>query len=525
MFYAGGARGFVGPHPARGVSDSGGRQRRRLAIQFAAPSRRVGDALAARSHHRSVRCEPRIPRSGKLAVRPSGGLLSERRAQLRERAWIGRLVEKQETHKPCRIARTDADFVSRYLVHVATGVEIRLLAGGRKLRRSFQQSTAGRKCFGGLGIRGARRGDRSRILRAVGCRGIEDNNPGRRDQAFGSEAVVSVVVACSVPVRAISLIVVLIWSGSINIQRDEPLTGSAKDVLEAAIAIVREHALRRNEIDWVAIEERVRKYAAGSTKSADVYPAIRILLSELGDHHSRLLEPDELTAINRGRFGQFQSREPEVRQVAEGVGYVKMDSYLATEPRSMRQYAERLHQSFIVAREAATCGWIVDLRENMGGNMWAMLAGLKPFLGDAALGTFESPSGQSPPWQAGNHVGGSSPSVLARLESSWVAVLTGPRTASSGEAVAIAFRGRPHTRSFGLPTGGLSTANDAFTLPDGAVIALTTSIDVDRMGRRYGQRIDPEARIESNPSTGGDVTVDAAARWLLESSGCGERAG
>ncbi len=30
------------------------------------------------------------------------------------------------------------------------------------------------------------------------------------------------------------------------------------------------------------------------------------------------------------------------------------------------------------------CGWIVDLRGNGGGNMWPMLAGVGPILGEAA---------------------------------------------------------------------------------------------------------------------------------------------
>lgn len=40
-----------------------------------------------------------------------------------------------------------------------------------------------------------------------------------------------------------------------------------------------------------------------------------------------------------------------------------------------------------------------------------------------------------------------------------VAVLFDGMTASSGEAVVVAFKQRPDTRSFGMPTCGLSTAN------------------------------------------------------------------
>ena len=148
-----------------------------------------------------------------------------------------------------------------------------------------------------------------------------------------------------------------------------------------------------------------------------------------------------------------------------------------------------------------------------------MLAGLKPFLGDAALGKFESPSESSPPWRAGAGVGVEPSPSLASLESAWVAVLTGPRTASSGEALTIAFRGRPHTRSFGLPTAGLSTANGTFSLPDGAALLLTTAIEADRTGRRYGDKIEPDQLVENDPAKG-DGAIEAATRWLRLSSSC-----
>jgi C-terminal processing protease CtpA/Prc len=153
--------------------------------------------------------------------------------------------------------------------------------------------------------------------------------------------------------------------------------------------------------------------------------------------------------------------------------------------------------------------------------MWPMLAGLKPFLGNEGLGTFERPDGSSPKWVAGDHVGVEPPAALAGLERAWVAVLTGPRTASSGEAVAIAFRGRPRTRSFGQPTAGLSTANGEYPLPDGAMIFLTDAVEADRTGRRYGDAIEPEERMEADTNAV-DVTLLAATRWLKQSSGCGK---
>jgi C-terminal processing protease CtpA/Prc len=143
--------------------------------------------------------------------------------------------------------------------------------------------------------------------------------------------------------------------------------------------------------------------------------------------------------------------------------------------------------------------------------MYPMLNGLKPFLGDDRLGYFVT-SSRKEPWEARGLV--SPPLQLMTLRSAWVAVITGPHTASSGEIVAIAFRGRPHVRSFGQPTAGLTTANQGFKLSDGSSIALAVSLDADRTGRVYGGKLDPDEIVDDA------AVLDVASKWLHESSGC-----
>ena len=67
-----------------------------------------------------------------------------------------------------------------------------------------------------------------------------------------------------------------------------------------------------------------------------------------------------------------------------------------------------------------------------------------------------------------------------------VAVLVDNGVASSGEATFIAFRRRANTRSFGVATCGLSTANRGFVLSDGALLTLTVSVMADRARRCMG---------------------------------------
>jgi C-terminal processing protease CtpA/Prc len=91
-----------------------------------------------------------------------------------------------------------------------------------------------------------------------------------------------------------------------------------------------------------------------------------------------------------------------------------------------------------------------------------------------------------------------------------VAVLTSEQTASSGEAVAIAFRGRPNARSFGEPTRGLTSANESFELGDQATIHLTVALFADRTGAAYNGPIAPNVTV-----AGGAAQVQAtAAAWI-----------
>ncbi len=303
---------------------------------------------------------------------------------------------------------------------------------------------------------------------------------------------------------------------------DAPIAPDAQKVLDAAVDLVRKNAWMRDNIDWDVMQPELRSLAAGAVNTADVYQAIRYLLGSLNDRHSFLMPP---AATSDFRTGGATNPPITVKDLGDRIGYVNVPAYAGGDPTAARNFATNAHGLFAATMDRAGCGWIVDLRNNGGGNMWPMLAGLKPFLGDEPLGTFVSREGTSPPWKAGQAVGVEPPASLRPLQDAWVAVLTGPRTASSGEAVAISFKGRPRTRSFGQPTIGLSSANGTFPLPDGATILLTTAIEADRTGKRYGEKVDPDELVAAPTPTPGatpanpteDATIAAATGWLTRS--------
>jgi hypothetical protein len=304
-----------------------------------------------------------------------------------------------------------------------------------------------------------------------------------------------------------------------------PLAVEARAVLDSALAFARRHALWRDTVTWAAVEPEVRAFAAGAQTPTDVYPAIRYLLSRLGDGHSSL---QTARAVADLRAAGADNTAPEVRTLPGGVGSVAVPGYYGLDPGPMRAYATRLYEALAGAAPGARCGWVVDLRANDGGIVTPMLAGLKPFLGAGPVGSVWRPGDTAAPdtlrWIAGRRVDVEPPPGLERLEQAFVAVLTGPRTGSAGEIVAVAFRGRPRTRSFGAPTQGFSTWNERHSLPDGAALSLTTGVYVDRTGTRYGGAVVPDEPVPAPPTgTGGeaDPTLDAATRWLRQASGCG----
>ena len=59
----------------------------------------------------------------------------------------------------------------------------------------------------------------------------------------------------------------------------------------------------------------------------------------------------------------------------------------------------------------------------------------------------------------------------------------------------IAFQRRPDTRSFGAVTCGLSTANEQYTMSDGASLFLTVAVMADRTKFQYGGPIAPDEEV------------------------------
>lgn len=311
-----------------------------------------------------------------------------------------------------------------------------------------------------------------------------------------------------------------------------PAAAAASAYLAEAIAKLREIALNSPKVDWKRAEKIANALASDATVPAETYSAVRFLLTNLGDGHSHLIPPDtaERLTTNRGK-SDFNLKSEFIAKMA----YVSVPGFAGFNDERISAFADELNKRIGSLASEKPCGWIVDLRDNDGGNMWPMLAGLSSLLGDGVVGYFVSPKTKQA-WQIKNGaalVGGAQLAALtlppAKVDAVniRVAVLTGERTASSGEAVAIAFSARAKSRSFGQPTAGLSTTNQTVALSDGALMGVTVSTYADRTGKSYGGRIAPNEFIPAAAASTfvEDTVVAAAVKWLGQSGekkNCGE---
>ena len=290
------------------------------------------------------------------------------------------------------------------------------------------------------------------------------------------------------------------------------MSEQARAYLEQMYTIMRTRSIKRLTIDWDAFHTRVFNTAAGAQSIASLSPAIREALTLLADGHSSYIPPTGATIFVATRT--CRSSNAPNPAINAPVGYVRIGAFSGSDPTA---FANMIQGIISVGDRDDLLGWIVDLRGNGGGNMWPMIAGVGPILGDGVNGHFIDPTGQVSAWEyrdGASVLGGTALVRVAtpyrlRRPSPKVAVLIDNGVASSGEATAIAFRQRPNTRTFGSATCGLSTANSTFTLSDGATLNLTVSVMADRTRTPYGDQVPPD-EVTGDPND----TVQRAIAWL-----------
>jgi len=307
-------------------------------------------------------------------------------------------------------------------------------------------------------------------------------------------------------------------------------SAQAARYVSQALAVIDEHAVVRAELDWPAFQAAVLEQARGAVSTADAHLAVQFALASLGDGHSYFMSPRQMNNLTDRPLGNARTsrapREPRTQLLDNAVGYLRLPGFAGGTHLDRVAFAESIQAMIADLDLRSSCGWIVDLRDNLGGNLWPMLAGLGPLLGDGEAGASVYATGERRSiWYADGKAGlgdfvqlrvRTQPYRLRRADVP-IAVIVDSSTASAAEIIAAAFAARPQTRSFGTGTRGATTGTRTFPLRDDAALMLAVARTTDRHNQPVEGPIEPDEPVATDDrglALPQQPAIQAAQRWL-----------
>jgi carboxyl-terminal processing protease len=316
---------------------------------------------------------------------------------------------------------------------------------------------------------------------------------------------------------------------------------SMQPLLDSVLIRTKETSMYASSVNWDSLQEQVKLKAQNAQSIEDLKPALELLLNGLRDHHGRYFNAIDYSTL--AYFTDYENqRHEDLRTFDRDTWKVVNDTALKFEYKALKHKtgylkivgigpnvdiqseAERIRNAVCNLSKMKINKWIIDLRYNGGGNMYPMVSGIAPIIGDGTVGklvTADHDTLFSWTIDQGNFtydVPGviDLPNTPKFKSPPKVAVLTSRWTVSSGEIVATTFKGRPNTRFFGETTGGYTTNTGWDVVNDQIVVVISTGIFCDRNGVVYdtGIPVDVEIPFEIETDMNKDTCILEALEWL-----------
>lgn len=310
---------------------------------------------------------------------------------------------------------------------------------------------------------------------------------------------------------------------------------TAPDTLKATLTkifqTVKRNSVYRQQVDWNKLENVVLNEAAMPLSFDDFKRNVILLFSGIGDKHAalfvkgrRLSAMPPPTELRSTLIYELKTNKPQLHTqlLNDRYGYIFIPSN--TPKDNIQQLAQAIQDSLCRLIKGSLKGVIIDLRANEGGSIYPLFTGLHQLIGDGVFGAFSNLDGTfRTQWilekgkfsQQKKIVASVKPTCICS-EKIPVAVLLSQITASAGEMVAIALKGRANTIFIGEKTYGLTTGNATFNI-DGYLLAVSASFSEDRKGNVYNNYVTPDIELiegDNFSNISEDKKVMEAMQWF-----------
>lgn len=258
--------------------------------------------------------------------------------------------------------------------------------------------------------------------------------------------------------------------------------------LKKAQSIIKENAFNSNSVNWeyeFLVSERILE---ATNDENSFHNSLNHLLKSLKDNHSRVLVDKKNHNSKSKKLTDFY--------IENGTPVVVVNNWSGTDIKAAQM---EIKKNVTKAVTSSKCGIIIDISKNYGGNVWPMANGISALISEGVVGSFVNSNGKIQ--EIINSKGAITIKGMRSLfneDISYVmydkkvAVITGRRTASSGEILSVFMRGQPNVKFFGEATMGVPTSNSIYKLPNNVRFALTTAVTRDRDNNIYSKSISPD---------------------------------
>ncbi len=315
--------------------------------------------------------------------------------------------------------------------------------------------------------------------------------------------------------KIFTLFLLIILSLTINAQKYRSAQDSIRVFYDSLFAKLKDGYLFKDTINWQAAETETTARLAKFTDFKSSLAEVDKLFKNIGVTHCAIQYDAEKYSISHGVKPESYSDQWKKKYVTKPqfetkvidgkYGYILMPAVIFwnTGQRNVNKVSQEMYNQINNFKSKnKLAGWIIDLRFNTGGNSWPMLLALYDLLGDNNISSTLDVNKKlmsTTSFQEGKYLVDGVKQFQIKpkgemLDQAKVAVLTGVVTASSGEVVAMAFKGRPNTVFIGENTMGFTSANYEAALPFNAKLILTKNFNADGAGNYY-EYISPDIHI------------------------------
>lgn len=301
---------------------------------------------------------------------------------------------------------------------------------------------------------------------------------------------------------------------------------NASRLLDEAFVLMQKNYYRKEFVNWDTLRLAAQEKLQSRGNCTDAYETINWCFQQMREKHSFIMPTLKAAEYNNIK-SKLTAEVPMNKMVGkiygewvdESIAYITIPWVSTTDEIICEQIADSIQRTIERLDSKNISKWVVDLRNNSGGNCWPMIAGAGPLLGDGICGYFVrdhdkvSISYKNGAAQQGKYVRCkvNKPYQL-QSQKQKIVVLTNNTTSSSGEIMALAFKGKADVFIYGEPTAGYTTANATYSLSDNSMLVLTVCQEADRTGKVYSGRLIPDVTVAS--SSGADTIKMAAIEWL-----------